>query len=386
MHNAKDNSVRLAIRAMIHKHLDLLGHEALGVTELRVFDPLPRVAYADSTDAAADLCLEMDGKPTGVYVGVQPRPAHLFDLAPNRWVSARGGPEGNCACDSDIEYITAMFFDIDVLSNQRQEGHPASKEELKQTLRAAQWLARQDGLALSCAICCSGNGHYVLAPVVPISVATEEVAGKFASLCRQLADSAVGQFAGVRIDAVYNLSRVMRVMGTVNRKGEPLPDRPYRRAQFVTEPLPGRSMMLHCMIVNQDVNPATPDRRNLPEGLRCSLNKIEQCEFIRWCRRHPQEVSEPAWFALISNLAHLQGGIERIHEISQLDNLRYDYVNTQRVIERVLREGYKPASCRMIMGPAMVRPGRSVFECPQIGTCRAKAPMYLATSHTIYTR
>jgi len=167
----------------------------------------------------------MDGK-ISVYIGVQARPAHLFDLAPNHWVPAHGGPEGNCARDDDIEWISVVFFDIDVVSVLRQKGHPASEEELQKTLRAARLLARQEGLALSSAVCCSGNGHYILAPIVSIPVGTDEVARQFKQFCQNLADRVVGQLIGVRIDPVYNLSRVMRVMGTLNPKGKPLSGRP----------------------------------------------------------------------------------------------------------------------------------------------------------------
>jgi hypothetical protein len=376
------SDIEQAIRAQI----TLLGHEGFGVTELRLFDPFAQVAYADGLDAVIGLCRQMDGKTAGIYAGVQPRPVHLFDLAPNRWVPARGGTGGNCARDDDIEYITAAFFDIDVTSPARQEGHPASDEELAATLRVAQELTGQDGLAGHSTVCCSGNGHYVLAPIVPLPVDGQEVARKFTTLCRQLADGAADQLTGVRIDAVYNLSRVMRVMGTVNRKGKPLPDRPHRRACFVTGPAPARSLMLHWLILNADVAGATTAVQDLPIGLRCNLSKIERCEFIQWCRRRPQEVSEPAWFALISNLAYLQGGIDLIHEISALDTRRYDCVNTERVIERVLREGYKPVRCAAITGPDMVRPGRGVFRCSQAARCPVRTPMYLAASRTVYTR
>ena len=149
----------------IWSHLALLGHDSLGVTELRVFEPRPQVAYADSVDDVVRLCRQMDDNATGIYVGVQPRPAHLFDQAPNRWVPAHGGHDGNCARDVDIEYITALFFDIDVVSPQRAQGHPASQEELRRSLHVAERLARQDGLALSSTLCCSGNGHYVLASI-----------------------------------------------------------------------------------------------------------------------------------------------------------------------------------------------------------------------------
>jgi hypothetical protein len=368
----------------IRLHVVFLGHDRLGVMELRALaGGCAWVAYADSASAVVELCRQKDGQVSGLYIGVQPRPAHLFDLAPNRWVLAHGGPEGNCARDDEVEWIAGVYFDIDVLSPQRRKGHPASEEELQETLRAAQWLTRQDGLALGSVICCSGNGHYVLARLIPIAVGGEEVALKFKVFCQQLGDGAAAEFPGVRIDTVYNPSRIMRVMGTLNRKGEPLPDRPHRRACFVTEPPLGRSFALHQMILNAEVQEVVRMAQSIPQGLKCDLARIERCDFIAWCRQHPQDVSEPQWFALISSLAHLEGGIELIHEISALDGRRYDYADTQRVIERILREGYNPVSCRTIMSPAMARPGRGVFQCSRIGMCRAKAPLYVAAIRAV---
>ena len=132
----------------IRKHLQLLGHEGLGVTELRVFDPVPLVAYVDNEDDAVRLALEMEGKTSGIYVGVQPRPLELFDKAPNCWRPATSSPH-NCACDDDIEYIKTCFWDIDVVSEERSKRHPASDEELKQTLHAAELLSREEGLTLN---------------------------------------------------------------------------------------------------------------------------------------------------------------------------------------------------------------------------------------------
>jgi hypothetical protein len=364
----------------------LLGHEDLGVTELRVFDPWPQVAYADCPDAVVGLCRKMEGRTSGIYTGVQPRAVHLFDRAPNRWASSHRGLNGNCAHDCNIEYISAIYFDLDVKSLQRQNGHPASQDELAKTLRAAKWLTRQDGLAMSSVTCCSGNGHCVLAPIVPIPVDNQEIARKFRSFCQHLGDGVTDQFKGVRVDSVYNLSRVMRIMGTLNGKGDPVPGRPHRRAHFVTEPLPVRSVLLHHMILSTEVADCAGAERHLSTGLKCDLAAVEGCEFILYCRRDARAVSEPQWFALITNLARLQGGIPLIHQISALDSLRYDRAKTQRVIDRVFRDGYKPASCRMIVGPAMDRPGRGVFQCSRIGTCAVRAPMYLATSHTVYTR
>jgi hypothetical protein len=324
------------------------------------------------------------GKTSGIYVGVQPRPLWLFDKAPNDWRPARSGPDRNCACDSDIKGITTGYFDIDVVSLMRKKGHPASDEELDQTLDAARLLCREDGLALCSTICCSGNGHYGLVPIVPIPVDNNEVALKFRTFCRQLADKVAGEVTGVKFDSVYNLSRVMRVIGTSNLKGQPIPGRPYRRAHFVTEPILTKSVALHHMILNAEVDEPHKTAEPLPKSLRCDLQKLENCEFIAWCRAYPEDVSEPAWWAMITNLAHLENGIQLIHEISQLDRYRYDYVDTQRVIQRVISTGYRPVSCATIVSQTMTCPGRGRFQCSQLNQCPAKAPMYMVSLNTVY--
>jgi hypothetical protein len=353
----------------MRQHLQLLAHRNYGVTELRIFGPRPMVAYADSEDNAVRLAAELDSKTSGIYGGVQPRPLELFDKAPNCWRPAVSTPHTNCGCDRDVEFITACFFDIDVVSQERTKGCPASEEELQQSLRVATLLSREDGLALSSTICCSGNGHYVLAPIVPIPVDSDETAAQFRQFCRQLAAKIARQVKGIRIDPVYNLSRVMRLMGTVNGKGKPSDERPHRRAHFVTEPVPAKSMALHHMILNTEIPASAPTVAAPPGTIRSDLTRIETCEFIKWCREHPTDVSEPQWFAMITNLAHLEGGPELIHNISRLDIFRYDCQQTQRLIERVRSRGYRPASCRTLRNNG--------FRCARLGRCQVRAPMYL---------
>jgi len=352
----------------------LLGHPGYGVTELRVFDPRPIVAYADNLDDVVDLVRQMEQAP-GLYMGVQPRPAHLFDEAPNRWEPATARPARNCACDRDIEYITACFFDIDVVSQERTQGHPASADELGQTLEAAQILSSTDGLVSASTICCSGNGHYVLAPLVPISVSSEAEALRFGSFCRRLADITSKHIRGVRIDPVYNLSRVMRVMGTVNRKGHASTGRLFRRAHFVTEPVPGRSEILHHMILNTELPDRPVASSSLSGTIRCDLAKIESCDFIAYCRERPTEITEPLWFALLTNLARLEGGPRLAHEISSLDPYRYDGQTTEVRIQRILDSGYSAVGCATLKALG--------FSCKRQTKCHAKAPMYLTDLFSI---
>jgi hypothetical protein len=239
---------------------------------------------------------------------------------------------------------------------------------------------------MSSTTCCSGNGHYVLAPIVPIPVYSNEESAKFKQFCIQLAAKIVGQVNGVKFDPVYNLSRVMRVVGTTNRKGQAVPGRPHRRAHFVTKPVFARSVALHHMILNTDIEPCLSTTYQLPRAIKCDLSKIEECAFINYCRHAPEKVSEPQWFGLITNLARLDGGPELIHQISALDRNRYDYSDTERMIHHVIGQDYKPVSCKTIASEAMMRPGRGRFRCSRINACPARAPMYLATLRTVYQR
>ena len=114
------------------QHVQLLGHSHYGVTELRTFEPRPMVAYADNEDDIVRLATELDGKVPGIYVGVQPRPLDLFDEAPNCWRPAVSNPQTNCGCDRDIEFTTACFFDIDVVSTERMKGYsPANCKTIR---------------------------------------------------------------------------------------------------------------------------------------------------------------------------------------------------------------------------------------------------------------
>ena len=140
------------------------------------------------------------------------------------------------------------------------------------------------------------------------------------------------------------------------------------------------------MILNTEIEQSGSPAKPLDGTMHCDLSKLDNCEFIQWCRNIPHQVSEPQWFALITNLAHLDGGINLIHEISKLDKVRYDHANTQRVIERVLRMGYQPQCCRSFTNNVGARPGQSTFQCSRIENCPARAPMYIAIQHTVYSK
>jgi len=216
------NSVNLDIEMEIRKQLSLLGTRTTasrnsgslshGPASRKQITPMPSSASVGRWTARLWGCMSA---PSVV------RPACMIWRPTAGSRPRRSG--GNCAKDSDIEYITALVYDVDVVSPQRQRGHPASDDELERTLFAAQLLSRQEGLALSSAIVCTGNGHQVWAPIVPVSVDGTQVALQFKLLCELIAAEVAGKVDGVRIDPIYNLSRVARAAGSWNLKGSPCP-------------------------------------------------------------------------------------------------------------------------------------------------------------------
>ncbi len=364
-------------------HYRLLSHAGLGVTELRLFAPGPRVGYVDNEADFIRLCDMAEPYVQGTYVGVQPRPPHLFDKAPNQWVRPIAGPGGNCGKDGDVEFLCLLYFDIDVCTPTKNAGHPASDGELQNSLSAAKLIANQPELEGSAVIACTGNGHAVMAPVTPIPCDSNDIAQKFKAFCQQIIQQCDSELpSGTRLDIVFNASRVMRIIGTLNRKGTPLANRPHRRAFFVTSPEVAPSYALHQRIINTDVRPVSVAPSLFWKPLDCNLQNLDTCEFIRWCRKYPTQVSEPHWFGLAGNLVHLKGGIELFHEISALDPARYDVDNTQRIIERILNTGYRPTNCTYLTG--IRGSGKAAFSCSCIDSCPARCPMLMAVNRNVF--
>jgi hypothetical protein len=73
---------------------------------------------------------------------------------------------------------------------------------------------------------------------------------------------------------------------------------------------------------------------------------VEGCDFVRWCRDHPAAVSEPLWYAMLSNLARCEGGREAAHAFSK-DHPGYTPDETDQKVDHAQR-GSKPVTCARI--------------------------------------
>jgi putative DNA primase/helicase len=185
---------------------------------------------------------------------------------------------------------------------------------------------------------------------------------KFRHIQKQL----VAQFDGD--PACVNESRVFRLPGFFHCKQEPIlvecikfnPELRYTQEQL-SEVLPNVS-------VEQTVteNNNTVKDRGSQKGL---VVTGKRCLFLQHCKKNAKTLSEPDWYAMISNLALFEGGESAIHKLSK-PYPQYDPEQTQAKIDHFHKSGTKPMTCRKI--------AENGFVCPHLNECKCKSPAGLA--------
>jgi hypothetical protein len=137
---------------------------------------------------------------------------------------------GSAAKDEDISYRDLLLIDIDRVEKAKV---PATDEEVDAAKQLAdvvvEYLAKNEWPEPIRVM--SGNGHhlYYVLPDVPND---EESKQYVQSLLKKLATEFDNK--NVRIDtAVFNASRITKVVGTIARKGPESEGRPYRMARVI---------------------------------------------------------------------------------------------------------------------------------------------------------
>lgn len=172
----------------------------------------------------------------------------------------------------------------------------------------------------------------------------------------------IAQFDGDT--SCVNESRVLRLPGFNHCKGEPVlvecikfnPELRYTKAQL-DEVLPK---------VATEESPATTPA---PKGTRKGLSLVGlRCDFIKHCRENAATLPEHLWYAMITNLAVFDGGINAIHILSKTYP-KYNKAETDGKISHFLESGTKSMTC--------VKIAECGFDCPRREECGCKAPAAL---------
>lgn len=165
-----------------------------------------------------------------------------------------------------------------------------------------------------------------------------------------------------------DVSHLLRVPGTLN----PKPDPP-RRAE-ITRFDPKRRYHASDLFAYAAPRPAPPPRRvghqpesapRPPTGALAIM--LAECGFLGWAARAPAEVSEPLWYAALTNLAALGEDEAAAQQISR-GHPRYSPSETRAKLAHAQAFGH-PHTCQTIaaLGAAQCA------TCPWAG--RARAPV-----------
>ncbi len=150
-------------------------------------------------------------------------------------------------------------------------------------------------------------------------------------------------------------ARILRIPGTVNHK---YPEKPECRVIHDAD-------FTYALEDFTEALPEAPQARtsSSKNGAGDAAKPLLECEFIKHCKENPTEISEPLWFALISNLICVRpNGYSLCHELSK-GYPGYSRQETDEKIQHAL-DGPGPHTCEFISANG--------FECSK--TCNVKSP------------
>lgn len=192
--------------------------------------PGPRFGYYnDLSKLVLDILRHDAVGADGTYVTFNPVKAALLARCANH---TRQAKRGESTSDPDILGRKRVVIDIDPM---RPSGISATHEEHAAALRKAEtvraWLGSR-GFAAPLVID-SGNGAYLVYSVnLPNDEGSRRLVERFLTALALFFDD-----DAVHVDSsVSNAARIMRVPGTMNRKGDSIPERPHRRSALLDVP------------------------------------------------------------------------------------------------------------------------------------------------------
>lgn len=285
-----------------------------------------------------------------VYFGL-----HLMDELP---------PPGK---RSSVEKISCMSF----IHEEYDVKGPAHKEQnLPETLE--ELLSFLHGLECPPSIVVhSGNGVHTYWLLQEYITVAEENRGWIKRIVKgyEKHTHRLGMERGWKFDPVADLARVLRIPGTLNHKSDPPKQAVVIEANLTRYPLSAFEKHADAQEAYSGSKiPFTPN----PELVGPAKRILEGCGFIRYCRDDSANLPEPAWYAMVTNVAPASDGIEAVHELSA-EYGDYSIEETDRKIRHALEQN-KPHGCQYIRDCLG-------FDCPA-GGCGVKAPVVFS----LYTK
>lgn len=168
---------------------------------------------------------------------------------------------------------------------------------------------------------------------------------------------------GWKLDSTADLSRVLRVPGTLNHKlGQ---KQPVRITQFNPEIRYNPSDLEHEIpdidFRSEITNHGSFERRKTDAS---SDLMIANCQFLQHCLINASKITYGEWLSMLTNVVRGTDGIDKCHELSRGDSGRYTPKGTDFRLSEALR--MNPHTCSYIHST-------HGFSCPDNG-CGVKSP------------
>ncbi len=200
---------------------------ALSVSEPTYKYPHTTSGYFNDIEKMAKAAAEVTQYAVGVYFCINPVLPDLLARANNRLRPAR---KGETTSNADIILRCALPIDADPIRpagiSASEEEHDAALGRIREVSNYLQSIGWPDLM-----ICDSGNGAHALA-VIDLPVDDDD-------LVRRVLEALAERFSDnvVHIDrSIHNAARIIRLPGTLNCKGDNIPQRPHRMARIIKLP------------------------------------------------------------------------------------------------------------------------------------------------------
>ncbi len=164
-------------------------------------------------------------------------------------------------------------------------------------------------------------------------------------VCDKIQAKLTLQHLSGKVDSsVFSAARLLRLPNTWNEK----PKKGKKWAFLIRENLEPQAFHLEEITGDAEIKKADtvakevfkkyskPDQKNILKG----------CEFLKWCKDKPNDVSEHQWYAMIGVTAFLPDGEQVTHEYSQ-SYTGYDPQETQEKFDQAIRAS-GPRTCKDI--------------------------------------
>lgn len=272
--------------------------------------------------------------------------------------------EGRGGSD-DVTVIPGLWVDIDIAGPAHKE--TALPPDDRAALDALAEIPMPPTIAID-----SGNGlhaYWLFREPWTLDSADERKEAQTLAERWQVAIRQIWTAHGWKLDPTHDLARVLRLPGTYNHKSKPPKPVTAILAQNDARYNPSDFDPYLPTSLPQAADTAT-SAAFTPTGTEGPASLIlDSCKFVQHCQKHATKLSEPEWYAMVTNVARAAEGPALVHELSK-PYPKYSQKETDSKIASAL-EGY-PHSCAYIQQ-------QLGFTCPADG-CGVKAPCAFALS------